>query len=388
MKHQNLTTKYKASKYEDIFGQDKAIIELKQFLKEFPKKKALLLYGPAGTGKTSIVEAAAKENNLEIMELNSSDLRNRKRLEEVLKPAAEQSSLFKKGKIILMDEVDGVTGTDIGGIPELLRVIDLTKHPIIMTCNDVWQTKLAPVRIKSKMIELKPLDIGTIASILSRIAEKENLRRDPHFLKQVAIKSQGDARAAINDLQVHSSSEDLLIDITEKRDVEASIFNILRMIFKERGDFLNIFDTTSMSIDEIFLWLEENIPREYKGETLVKAYAALSKADVFRGRVYTNQSWRFLVYQNVFQSAGVSYAKSRRAEGFTRYEKPKRVLKIWLHNQKTEKKKTIAKKYARLVHCSTKRAMRDFSLIKPILLKPEVQKQLKLSEEEISFLVM
>lgn len=388
MKNLSLPEKYRATKYEEIIGQDVAIQEVKQFLKDFPKKKAMILYGPAGTGKTSIVVAAAKENNLEIMELNSSDLRNRKKLEEVLKPAAEQMSLFKKGKIILMDEVDGVTGTDIGGIPELLRVIDTTKHPIIMTCNDVWQTKLAPVRTKCKIIELKPLDLGTIVSILARITEKENLKKEPQFLKQIAIKAQGDLRAAINDLQSYSNSNELLVDTTEKRDVEASIFNILRTVFKERGDFLNIYDNTSMSIDEIFLWLEENIPKEYKNETLAKAYAALSEADVFRGRVYTNQSWRFLVYQNIFQSAGISYAKPIRSDGFTKYEKPKRVLKIWLHNQKTEKKKSISKKYARLVHCSTKRAMRDFALIKPILLKPEVQKQLKLSEEEISFLVM
>lgn len=385
---QSLAEKYRAKKYEEIIGQDKAVQEVKTFLKEFPKKKALLLYGPAGTGKTSIVTSAAKENNLEIMELNSSDLRNRAKLEVVLKPAAEQMSLFKKGKIILMDEVDGVTGTDIGGIPELLRVIEITKHPIIMTCNDVWQTKLAPVRLKSKIVELKPIDLGTVVSILSRISEREEMRKDPQFLKQIAIKAQGDVRAALNDLQAHASGENIFVDISEKRDVEASIFNILRTIFKERGDFLNIFDTTSMSIDEIFLWLEENIPREYKQEALLKAYSALSKADVFRGRVYSNQSWRFLVYQNIFQSAGISYAKAIRTDGFTRYEKPKRVLKIWLHNQKTEKKKSIAKKYAKLVHCSSKRAMRDFELLKPILLKPAVQKQLKLSEEEISFLVM
>lgn len=385
---QSLAEKYRARKYEEIIGQDKAVQEVKTFLKEFPKKKALLLYGPAGTGKTSIVTSAAKENNLEIMELNSSDLRNRAKLEVVLKPAAEQMSLFKKGKIILMDEVDGVTGTDIGGIPELLRVIEITKHPIIMTCNDVWQTKLAPVRLKSKVVELKPIDLGTVVSILARISEKEEFRKDPQFLKQIAIKAQGDVRAALNDLQAHANGENIFVDINEKRDVEASIFNILRTIFKERGDFLNIFDTTSMSIDEIFLWLEENIPREYKKEALLKAYSALSKADVFRGRIYSNQSWRFLVYQNIFQSAGISYAKAIRTEGFTRYEKPKRVLKIWLHNQKTEKKKSISRKYAKLVHCSTKRAMRDFELLKPILLKPAVQKQLKLSEEEISFLVM
>ena len=142
-----------------------------------------------------------------------------------------------------------------------------------------------------------------------------------------------------------------------------------------------------MSLDEILLWLEENIPREYKNEALVKAYYALGNADIFRGRIYKNQSWRFLVYQNIFQSAGVSLAKTASMHPtFTRYEPPRRILKIWLHNQKTEKKKTIAKKYAKAVHCSTKRALRDFSLLKGIIKNPIVQEQLKLSEDEIDFL--
>lgn len=378
--------KYRPRKYEDIIGQEKAIDGIKNFIREFPKKKALILHGQAGTGKTSIVHAAAKENNLEILELNSSDLRNKQKLEETLAPATIQKSLFKKGKILLMDEVDGVTGTDKGGIPELVRLIHETKFPIIMTCNDVWQSKLAPVRARSKVIELKPLDIGTIVSILARVAEKEDLNKDPKYLKLIAIKSQGDLRAALNDLQSYSSIKDMAIDTEEKRNVEQSIFNILRRLFKERSPFLDLFDSTSLSIDEILLWIEENIPKEYKNDALVKAYYSLGNADIFRGRIYKNQYYRFLVYQNIFQSAGISFAKPSPLYGFTPYEKPKRILKIWLHNQKSEKKKTIAKKYAKFVHCSTKRIMRDFSLLKPILQNTKVQKQLQLSEEEIDFL--
>src|SRR3989344_5296578 len=124
MSHLNLVEKYKPKIYADLVGQEKAIFEIETFLKAFPKgKKALLLHGPAGAGKTSLVMAAGKEHNLDIFELNASDLRNRVKLEEVLKPASEQHSLFKKGKILLMDEVDGVTGTDIGGVPELIRII-------------------------------------------------------------------------------------------------------------------------------------------------------------------------------------------------------------------------------------------------------------------------
>lgn len=385
--HQSLAEKYRVKKYSDIIAQQKAVEEVKNFLKEFPKKKALILYGPAGTGKTSLALAAAKENDLDVLELNSSDLRNRAKLEEVLRPATLQKSLFKKGKILLVDEVDGVTGTDIGGVQELIRLIEITRHPMIMTCNDVWQSKLSQLRQKCKLVEMKSLPSNIILELLKKTAEKEGLKHDLSFLNKIAIKSQGDIRAALNDLQSYAEGDNILVDTTEKRDVEESIFIILKKLFKERSPFLDLFDSTKMSLDEILLWLEENIPKEYKNEALAKAYQALGKADVFRGRIYKNQSWRFLIYQNIFQSAGIAYAKSSpNLASFTKYEPPKRILKIWLNNQKMEKKKTISKKYAKFVHCSTKRAMRDFALIKLIASKSAIQKQLKLTEEEIDFL--
>lgn len=385
-----LAEKYRVNKYEDFVGQEIAVGEISSFLKEFPrgKKKSLILHGPAGTGKTSLVFAAAKANGFDVFELNASDLRNRLQLEERLRPATEQMSLFNRGKIILMDEVDGVTGSDRGGIPELVKVMNSSSYPIIMTCNDVWQSKLSPVRQKSKLVEMKALKLGDIISVLLKIADREDLSKSPQFLKQIAIKSQGDVRAAINDLESYSKTGiETMVDLSEKRDVNDTIFNILRRLFKERQDFLGLFDTCSLSLDEILLWIEENIPKEYKNEALVKAYYALGQADVFRGRIYKNQSWRFLIYQNVFQSAGISFAKDAPREGFTSYEKPKRILKIWLNNQKIAKKKTIARKYASFVHCSMKRVLRDWDLVKPILKQADVQRKLKMSEEEVGYLM-
>jgi len=232
---------------------------------------------------------------------------------------------------------------------------------------------------------MKSLNIDTLAEYLKKIAEKEGTEENIHFLKQIAIKSQGDIRAALNDLQAYSIDKDISLNM-DRRNKEESIFNILKLIFHERQDFLELFDTTEMSLDEILLWIEENIPREYSGEALAKAYQALSNADIFRGRIYRQQFWRFLLYQNAFQSAGIAYAKKQGKYGFVKYERPKRVLKIWLNNQKTAKKKTIAQKYAKFVHCSVKRIMRDFDILKPIMQKPLVQQQLRLEDDEIDFL--
>jgi replication factor C large subunit len=384
---QNFVEKYRAKTYEDFIGQDTAIKELETFLSEFPKRKAILLYGSPGTGKTSLAWAAARKRNLEVLELNSSDLRNRLKLEETLKPAAQQAPLFKKGKILLMDEIDGVTGTDIGGVAELVRVIEKTAHPLILTGNDVWQTKFSDLRPKCKMVEMKSLKTEDITKYLKKVLEKEGITENEHFLRQIAIKSQGDVRAALNDLHAYTADKTSIIDIDEKRDREESIFNILKILFQERQDFLNIFDNTEMSLDEILLWLEENIPKEYSGKALAHAFHALSNADKFRGRIYRQQHWRFLLYQNVFQTAGISYAKDKPKSGFVKYERPKRILKIWLNNQKTQKKKTIVQKMAKYSHYSTKSAANDFPFLKIILKNnPEIHRKLRLTEDEVEFI--
>jgi len=149
---------------------------------------------------------------------------------------------------------------------------------------------------------------------------------------------------------------------------------------------VDIFDEVNMDIDEIFLWVEENIPMEYKGEELAKAFDALAKADVFKGRIYRQQHWRFMVYEYFFLGAGVAGAKKFNKTGWTTYRKPTRILKIWLQNQRSEKKKSICQKYALHCHISSKQAMKDFMLLKIILKNQIIRDNLRLSEDEAAYL--
>jgi replication factor C large subunit len=383
--------KYRPVSLGEIKGQEEAIAKVLNFIKDFgKKKKAIVLHGPPGTGKTTIAHAIAKEKNLEIFELNASDLRNKTNLQEILRPAIEQQSLIKKSKIILVDEVDGIAGkTDFGGVTELLSIIGSTNYPMIITANDIWKKNLSELRKKTELVELKGITKRDIIHVLLKILEKENIFLSMEILETIAINSKGDLRAAINDLQTVSRTKEPSLFVMDERDKDIGVFNVLKKIFKEppRNDMLGDFDKVDMPIDEISLWIEENIPAEYGKEELAKAIEALSKADIFKGRIYKQQYWRFLVYQNIFLSYGISASKKYPKKTFTKYNKPTRILKIWMNNQRSIRKKSISEKYSKYAHIGEKRAMNEFPLIKQIInSNPAIGKELKLTQEEFEYL--
>ena len=391
-----LSEKYRPNKFSEIKGQDIVISQIKTFLELFEKgiskKNALLLHGPAGTGKTTLAHVLAKEMNYELFELNASDLRNRAKLDEVMKPPTLQKSLFAKSKIVLIDEVDGVTSTEYGGLAELIVLIEKTKFPIIITCNDVWQHKFNLLRSKCEVIGVKEIPYLIILDLLRKIILNEKKNIPENILKEIAAKSRGDLRAALNDLQsiINLNSPELIEEQIYLREKSQSVFNAVKEILQTRvnENTLEALDNVDLDLDQIILWFEENIPSEYRGEELAKAFESISKADIFKGRIHRQQHWRFMVYQNFFLTAGLSAAKGMKnlPPKFTKYNPPKRILKIWMINQKEAKKKSIAGKLAELLHISKKRALADFNTL--CLITDEItERQLNLSEQEQEYLL-
>lgn len=386
--------KYRPCSMKEIEGQEEAIARLKSFILNFGRgKKAVMIGGPAGCGKTSLALCLAKDLGFEIFELNASDFRNKDVLNSRLKQASEQKSFFAKSKILLVDEVDGLSGNkDRGGIQTLITLIEGTRFPIIITGNDIWQQKLNALRNKCELIPLKELHYEKITNILEKINKKEKINTTFQTLRNIAINSKGDARAAINDLQIVSAGElgSKETDSIGERDKEETIFEVLRLIFKTgkvNESILGIFNNVNMELDTILLWLDENLALEYKDEELARAYEMISQSDRFKRRIMRQQYWRFLVYQNMFLSAGITAAKKQGKTGFTSYKKPSRILNIWLNNQKQAKKKTISEKFAKATHKSKKLTMKNFVFIEPILRNNQrLQKQLNLDEDEIAFL--
>src|SRR3989338_6682919 len=342
-----LLNKYKPKSLNEIIGQNSAISKLRKAVNE---KKPALIYGVPGIGKSSSVYALAKDLGYEIMEVNASDYRNKEQIDEKVGGSAKQASLFSKGKIILIDEIDGLNNKDRGAITEIVSILKETEHSVVIIGNDVLDSKFKDLRKVCELIQFEKLDTLNVLKILKNILVKENTTSEGLDLRELAVNSNGDARSAINDLELLMINNDKI----SSRDKKETIANALKNIFKTKNqnEILKGIELRDEDLDEVFLWLEENIPYEYKNEILRDAYDYLSKADVFRGRIKRWQYWRFLVYENALMNLGVAFSKDNINNKFVTYRRNLRILKIWINNRREDKRKELSEKLPKELHMS------------------------------------
>jgi replication factor C large subunit len=365
--------KYRPKRIADIVNQDQAKEKFIPWLRQWlqgrpPEKKAALFYGPAGVGKTSLVEAAAHEYGLELIEMNASDFRRKEDIERVAKIAATQMSLFGRRKIILLDEVDGISGTaDKGGLDAILELIRVTRHPIVMTANDPWDQKLKPLRDASLMIPFNRLSERHIIQVLKRICAAEKIECEDEALKLIAQRAEGDLRSAINDLQAIAEgygrvTVDLVKNLVVSRDRQYTPWEMLRNLFmsKYAWQAKRAITHVDLDYDTILEWINENIPNQYTDpEDVWRAFESLARADIYLGRIKKTMSWDLLSY--VFDLAGPGIALARKKSKFrwAKYSFPQKIMMLAKTKETREIREALAEVIAKRIHTSKATVKRE-----------------------------
>ena len=351
--------KYRPKRITELVDQDEAkkvlLAWLSQWKRKMPEKKAALLYGPPGCGKTSAVEAIANELGFEVLELNASDYRKGSDIRSIAYRAAVQRSLFGRGKIILLDEVDGISPVaDSGALDAILELVKATRNPVIMTANDPWAPQLRPLREVVLMIEFKKLSKTHIIKVLERICVSEKLKCDRAALNYIAERSEGDLRSAINDLQAIAEgygyvSLELVKTVLRPRDRERNPFDTLRHLFMSKYTWQakQALMQTDLSYDELVEWLNENIPNQITDiEDLWRAYEALSRADVYLGRIVKSGSWDLLAYAMDLMGPGVALSRKNDPRfRWVKYRFPQKILML----SKTKEVREIREEIATII---------------------------------------
>ena len=361
--------KYAPKSLKEFVNQKQALEVFLKWIKDWkPGKKALIFYGPPGTGKTALIQAFTSEKKLDFIEMNASDYRSADQIREILGQSMKQKSLFGRGKIFLLDEIDGIAGAeDRGGIAEIIKIIQESAFPIVLTCNNPWDPKLRALRNYCQLVEFKKIHVFDIEKRLKQICENEKIIAEKEVLREIAKRAEGDLRAAINDLETIASGRKKItlkdLEVLGSREVEASVFDVLKTIFKTKSSLAAKLSISNVDKDpeEIFWWIENNISREYeKPEEIAKAFEILSKADLFRQRVVKRQDWSLKKYMIDLMTAGVANAKKEMYKKFTKYQYPSRLILLGRTKLERKEEKEKLLELSKKLHCSTKKIRSEF----------------------------
>jgi replication factor C large subunit len=293
--------------------------------------RPLLLIGPPGIGKTTLVHTLSQQFNYDLIELNASDNRNKIGLQNRIMPIFHNAGLFGRKMMLFLDEVDGISGReDTGGIDSLITIMKEPTIPVIMAAN-TKNTKIKDLAKICKVIELNSIPPRLLMIFLDHILKEENKKLSPDEKVSVVNNSKGDVRSMLNNAQskcagyTSTHSETFEIDIAEAINGYFSMSEV-----EEAKNFLSQADAAyldprfGMSAEErrkdminaLFSSIVSS-PIDLNG--LADALDVLSKIDVIVGRIGQNRYWRLMKYLDVMIAYGLFSSTRQKGIKYNQY---------------------------------------------------------------------
>ena len=221
------TTKYAPTQLNQICGNKANVERIQNWLKNWPKFRkydfqkrgadgmggfrAIIISGPPGIGKTTAAHLAAKLEGYDVLESNASDTRSKKLVENGVSDVLNNTSLLgffagdgkkvdanKKKIVLVMDEVDGMSAGDRGGVGALAKFCKKTEVPLILICNERRLPKMKPFDHVAFDIKFQRPTVDQIRSRIMTICHREGLKMPPQVVNALIEGSGKDIRQIIN----------------------------------------------------------------------------------------------------------------------------------------------------------------------------------------------
>lgn len=219
--------KYAPDSMNGVCGNKSLVEGLQTWLRTWPKRhsenfkkagsdgkgiyRAAMLHGPPGIGKTTAAHLVAKMEGYDIVESNASDTRSKKLVETGLRGVLDTTSLLgyfagdgkkvdasKRKLVLIMDEVDGMSAGDRGGVGALAAVAKKTNIPMILICNDRKLPKMKPFDFVTADFAFRRPTADMIRSRIMTICFREGLKLPKQVIDAIIEGSHADIRQIIN----------------------------------------------------------------------------------------------------------------------------------------------------------------------------------------------
>ncbi|XP_052485721.1 replication factor C subunit 1 [Gossypium raimondii] len=344
------TEKYRPKVPNEITGNQSLVKQLHDWLTQWNKqflgtgskgkgkkqndsgaKKAVLLSGTPGIGKTTSAKLVSQMLGFQTIEVNASDSRgkadanvskgiggsNANSIKELVSNEALGVNMDRSKHpktVLIMDEVDGMSAGDRGGIADLIASIKISKIPIICICNDRYSQKLKSLVNYCLLLSYRKPTKQQMAKRLMQVANAEGLQVNEIALEELAERVNGDMRMALNQLQYMSLSMSVINynDIKQRllsssKDEDMSPFTAVDKLFGFNGGKLRMDERIDLSMsdpDLVPLLVQENyinyrpssIGKDDSGikrmNSIARAAESIGDGDIINVQIRRYRQWQ------------------------------------------------------------------------------------------------
>ncbi|KAK9351273.1 replication factor RFC1 C terminal domain-containing protein [Lipomyces doorenjongii] len=374
------TDKYAPTSLKDICGNKGLVAKLQDWLSKWDSNlragfkkpgpdgsglyRAVIITGPPGIGKTTAAHLVAKSAGYDIIETNASDARSKNVVAETFNGVLDNTSLrgyfgtkdsnveaSKKKIVLIMDEVDGMSAGDRGGVGQMVTVCKTTHIPVILICNDYSLPKMRPFDKVTFTLAFRRPDAASIRSRILSIAYREGLKIPTPVIDQLVQGSHSDIRQIINLLSTFRvSGTEMDFDqgkamskawekhiVMKPFDIAAqllggSLFSAnSRSTLNEKLElYFNDHDFTPLMIQENYLRTRPQLARSYTPgaeynlkslELMDKAASSISDGDLCDRMIHgSQQQWSLMPLHGILSTVRPAAYASGAGAGGERYQ--------------------------------------------------------------------
>ena len=277
--------KYRPTTLDTYIGNDHLKSKVEVYL-ESGDLPHLLLYGKAGTGKTTLAKLLVNNIECDHLYINASDENNVDTVRTKVKNFASTIG-FKDFKIIILDECDYITPNAQAALRNLMETF--SKHcRFILTCNFVERI-IDPIQSRCQLFEIIPPSKTEVAQRLNEILEEEEINYELQDLKILIDSNYPDIRRTINSAQRNVVDLQLKLDTISiiQNDYKLKLLEILKIEDKKNA-FKNIrqllADNQVRDFADLFRLLYDEVDTYGKGH-IAECILIIAKYELSDGQV-------------------------------------------------------------------------------------------------------